>query len=531
MSAALVSLPQLEVKWSRPDQPLVVGKDILELLSTSMYVDPMSMYREYIQNSADAIDLARSAGLLHRVGRVEIRMDQSTRTVFIRDDGSGLGKEQFVPQLTSLGGSKKRGTTARGFRGVGRLAGLAFCQELIFRSRQDDESTVHELRWDSREVRSLLRSADNSSDLREIVSKTIQTREVPGRNWPQRFFEIELRGMVRHRDDRLLNEELVAQYLAQVSPIPFAPDFQFGDQIRSFLETHGVRLGTLDLELAGCGQIYRPHRNSMMGKSGATYFHELTTIQTPGRDGDVAAATWILHHDYRGALPSNSLVEGWRLRCGDIQVGDNMLLQSLFPESRFNGWCVAETHVLDPRILPNGRRDHFEQNSFYFDLTNHLAPQARDIAQRCRTSSIARNLIRSIEVSLAECQQSLRVIEKGVIGDVTAAKLTTKLRSALDHLQRLSLRSGISSEHQLRYKGQIARLRQRALKLNVDRRGETVFANFTRDQRSVLTEVFNTIYQSTDNLRQAQRLVDSIVSRLNRKRTALKKRGKKSRKG
>src|SRR6202158_480400 len=137
MTTALVSLPQLEVKWSRPEQPLVVGKDILELLSTSMYIDPMSMYREYIQNSADAVDLAQSAGVLHVPGRVEIRIDQATRSVFIRDNGSGLGKEQFVHQLTALGGSKKRGTRARGFRGVGRLGGLALWQELIFRSRQE----------------------------------------------------------------------------------------------------------------------------------------------------------------------------------------------------------------------------------------------------------------------------------------------------------------------------------------------------------------------------------------------------------
>src|SRR5947209_14172915 len=262
MTTAIVSLPQLEIKWSRPEQPLVVGKDILELLSTSMYVDPMSMYREYIQNSADAVDIASAAGLLRGLGHVEVRMDQSARTVFIRDNGSGLGQEHFVHQLTALGGSKKRGTRARGFRGVGRLAGLAFCQELIFRSRQDGENTVHELRWDSREVRSLLRAADNSSDLRDVVGKTIQTREVPGRNWPERFFEVELRGVVRHRDDRLLNEDAVANYLAQVAPVPFCPDFQFGDQIRSFLETHGVRLGTIKLEIAGRGDIYRSHRNS-----------------------------------------------------------------------------------------------------------------------------------------------------------------------------------------------------------------------------------------------------------------------------
>jgi len=528
MSTALVTIPQLEVKWSRPEQPLIVGKDILELLSTSMYVDPMSMYREYIQNSADAIDLVKSAGLFRGPGHVEIRMEQSTRTVFIRDNGSGLGKENFVQQLTALGGSKKRGTSARGFRGVGRLAGLAFCQELIFRSRQDGESTVHELRWDSREVRSLLRSADNSSDLREIVAKTIQTREVPGRNWPERFFEIELRGMVRHRDDRLLNEELVAHYVAQVAPLPFSPDFQFGDQIRSFLETHGVRLGTLNLEIAGRGSIHRPHRNSMtMGKSGETSFQELSTIYTPGRDGGVAAATWILHHDYRGALPSNSLVEGWRLRCGDIQVGDNTPLQSLFPESRFNSWCVAETHVLDPRILPNGRRDHFEQNSFYFDLINHLTPHARDIAQRCRTSSIARNLVRSIEETLNECQQNLRVIEKGAIADSAASRLLAKLKGALDNLQRQSSRSGIRADQQLRYQKQIKRLRQRMLRVNVAQRGDAIFANFTTVQRTILTEVFNAIYQSADDLQEAQGLVDKIVSRFNRKRSSLKRDAKK----
>ena len=520
MTSALISFPQVEIKWSRPEHPLIVGKDILELLSTSMYVDPMSMYREYVQNSADAVDLARSAGVLHDRGRVEIRIDQLSRSVFIRDNGAGLGKEQFVPQLTALGGSKKRGTKARGFRGVGRLAGLAFCQELIFRSRQDDENTVHELRWDSREVRSLLRSADNSADLREIVARTIQTREVPGRNWPERFFEVELRGVVRHRDDRLLNEERVCNYLAQVAPVPFSPDFQFGGQIRSFLETHGVSVGSVDLEVVGRGgPVYRPHRDCIaMGKSPETHFQELTTLYTPGRDGDVAAVTWILHHDYRGALPSNSFAEGWRFRCGDIQVGDNTLLQTSFPESRFNAWCVAETHVLDPRILPNGRRDHFEQNTYYFDLVNHLAPHARDIAQRCRASSIARNLVRLIEERLTECQQNLRVVEKGVVADTSASKLAARLESTLDQLQRLSSRPSINADQQLRYQGQIKRLRGRVLRLTAVRRGNAIFANFTPSQRTILTEVFNAIYQATDDLQAAQGLIDKVVSRLNRAR-------------
>ena len=39
------------------DGNVIVGKDILELLSSSMYLDPITIYREYVQNSADAIDL------------------------------------------------------------------------------------------------------------------------------------------------------------------------------------------------------------------------------------------------------------------------------------------------------------------------------------------------------------------------------------------------------------------------------------------------------------------------------------------
>ena len=41
---------------------IVIGKDVLELVSSAMYIDPMTVYREYIQNAADAVDAARAAG-------------------------------------------------------------------------------------------------------------------------------------------------------------------------------------------------------------------------------------------------------------------------------------------------------------------------------------------------------------------------------------------------------------------------------------------------------------------------------------
>jgi len=528
MTATLIALAPPEIPWSRPDHPLLVGKDILELLSSSMYVDPMCMYREYVQNAADAIDIARSAGLPNLAGKVEIRIDVSTRAVFIRDDGAGLCERDFVHQLTALGGSKKRGTGFRGFRGVGRLAGLAFAQELIFRSRQPGENTVHELRWNSRDVRAMLRSTESKEDLRGIVAKSIETREISGRGWPDRFFEVELKGVVRHKDDRLLNEDQVLNYLAQVAPVPFHPEFRFSDQIQSLLAAHGISVGAIDIEIVGHGQVYRPHRNAVpFGKSGETKFQELTTMYTPGRDGGIAAVTWILHSDYRGALPSASLVDGWRFRAGDIQIGGNDLLVSLFPEARFNSWCVAETHVIDPRILPNGRRDHFEQNSFYLDLLNHLGPHARDLAQRCRASSIERNLIRQVETGLFECEQRLRVLARGSLGDGSVLKLSSQLSKDLEHLERLSNRSPITPDRRLAYHGRIKRLKQRLLRSKRSGNDRSALDGFTPMQRSLLGEVFNAIYATHADVQKAQEIVDRILKRVTKSLGARDVRSKK----
>ena len=76
----------------------IVGKDILELLSSSMYVNPLAIYREYVQNAADAIDEAVAAGELASVsdGRIDIILDHIQRRAVVRDNGIGLSEDEFA---------------------------------------------------------------------------------------------------------------------------------------------------------------------------------------------------------------------------------------------------------------------------------------------------------------------------------------------------------------------------------------------------------------------------------------------------
>ena len=330
-------------------QDVVIGNDVLELVSSAMYVDPMTVYREYVQNAADAIDDARRQGVLGagEAGRVDIAIEPSTRSVRVRDNGSGVAWPNFARKLTALGASAKRGTSARGFRGVGRLAGLAYAQELIFRSRVAGEDVVSELRWDCRGLKAALRAADVGNGVAGLIRSIASLRRVDAAGYPDRFFEVELKGMLRLRSDRLMSPAAVAEYLSQVAPVPFAPEFKFGAEITAALRSV-VDLGELDIRIEGLGApVYRPHRDRFVDEKHAIAFEGVEVITIPGIDGDVAAIAWILHHEYEGAVPTGALIKGLRLRSGNVQVGDHALLEDLYPEPRFNVWSVGEVHVVD----------------------------------------------------------------------------------------------------------------------------------------------------------------------------------------
>src|SRR5207249_4131790 len=355
----MLALQEKRSSRKRFTDPVVVGKDLLELLSSAMYIDPLTIYREFIQNAADSIDEAIAEGLYSGKirPRIDIALDLEGRTARIRDNGTGIPRNRVLRRLTSLGASKKRGTAARGFRGVGRLAGLAYCQELVFRTKSLADDSVYEMYWDFRRLKELLRNLEPDADLASILHEIISLDSASNENFPAHFFEVELRQVMRHKNDLLLNEDAINRYLSQVGPIPFSPEFAFGRKIQQFLEEFNAgnvyRIYVNDSK----EPLARPFQIDFEAKKGIkNAAADLETFQIPGIADGIDAVGWILHHDYLGAIPDHLGIKGVRARVGNIQVGDANTFQSVFPEPRFNSWAIGEVHVLTPRIVPNGRR-------------------------------------------------------------------------------------------------------------------------------------------------------------------------------
>lgn len=515
--ATRAGLPSDDVRVTRKFPDITIGPDILELLSSAMYVDPITIYREYVQNAADAIDAARHDGTLayDQPGRVDIAMDAQARSVRIRDNGCGVPSEAFSRRLLALGGSEKRGTSARGFRGVGRLAGLGYAREVIFRASAAGDTVTSELRWDCRELKAALLAADNVGSAVDVIRSVTSYEQEKGTDAHEHFFEAELKGVVRLSKDQLTSPSAVCAYLSQVAPVPFAPDFHFGTEIREALSRH-MDTGTLQIHINGAAEpIYHPHRDRIAcdDKRQVT-FESVDVVELPGIDGNVAAVAWVLHHEYEGALPAGTMVKGLRLRSGNIQVGGYTLLEDLFPESRFNAWTVGQVHVLDRRIVPNGRRDHFEQNAHYNNLLNHLAPTTRAIARRCRASSVRRKWQRQFEIHSRIAEEKLAIIDQGGIGKAEQNRMALEVEKALMRLDKINeskFRDEPAGEHVAR----ITFLRAKLSSLLNDKAVATSPLSRLPDrERRTYESFFELIYACSTNRIAAKSLIDRILMRI-----------------
>ncbi len=499
-------------------QDVVVGKDILELVTGAMYVNPLSIYREYVQNSTDAIDELTSSKARDNAG-VSIIIDVAQRTVRIRDSGAGISNSHFIEKMTAVGGSEKRGKAARGFRGVGRLSGLGYCKRLTFRGKAGGEKRVFEISWDGRKFKEILRDSDYDRQLPDVIKAVTSARSYEADD-PDPFFEVELAGLIRIKNDVLVNADAIYQYLAQVAPVPFAPDFQHGDTINEKLEEFG--LGSryqITIEESGAiandvQQVFRPYRNSFdLSPFKKDSLKSIRFFEVYGIEGQTDALVWIGDHSYLGAIPNDQLIKGLRFRCGNIQVGGHDLAADWFPESRFNSWVVGEVHILNRRIVPNGRRDNFEENAHFANLESNLLPELKGISKVCRERSSKRQWLRRFEGIEAEVQEDLKLLMANSLSQRQTSRLAKTADEKVIELEHRIERDSYGLGGQL--KPRVKKLRK-----NLDSvRDREVDDNdplsvVPYNKRLAFQEVFELIYTSVNNKPVANSIIDRIVKRL-----------------
>jgi 23S rRNA maturation mini-RNase III len=222
----------------------------------------------------------------------------------------------------------------------------------------------------------------------------------------------------------------------------------------------------------------------------------------------------VLHHGYTGALPTACNVRGLRVRCGNIQIGDERIFEELFPEARFNSWSVGELHVIDQRIIPNGRRDHFEQSVHFHNLLTHLTPVAREITRRCRTSSVQRKQSRDFDLREMAIRDKASIVKQGVLTRGDRKRITEEIRVGLAFLGGIVAKGQLPAPTLAKLKARHAKLERYVRKIMNAPVKASALSDLPSSKRRVYEQLIGLIYECSASQANAKLLVDKILKRI-----------------
>lgn len=380
-----------------------IGKDLLDMLMFSMYPDAKIIYREYVQNAFDSINTAVDEKVLNKVrdGIVTIKIDPASRSISIKDNGTGIPNDYALKVLTSIADSQKDGIERAGVYGIGRLVGAGYCSRLEFRTSSKGENITSIISFDVDSTRKIL---DNDNDHRSAtdVVNSIVSYETSKEDIDDHYFEVILHN-VKKEYPILLSEDDIVDYLKEVAPIDYEMPFKNNIMYNSFdkyddkeqeLETLQKELKFIKLTVNNQIDIRKRYSDIVVGTGDKIVKLQYFTLDDAvyGRLG----WGWFAITKLTKAIPISDPNRGIRLRKLNIQVGEANYLNQYFDEARGNNYFYGEIHATHPNLRPNTSRagltptveatilfrklgEYFKQLKFIYNLANKAKTAARDI--------------------------------------------------------------------------------------------------------------------------------------------------------
>lgn len=504
------------------DENVQVGKYTLESLTTGMYSDPKIVYREYIQNSVDSLEMAVEAGLLESQRmRIDIIVDSEASSISIRDNGMGIPFSEVKDTLMNVGNSKKRHSNNRGFRGIGRLGGMSYCDTLVFTTSAETEKKKTTVTFDCKKLRNLLIPGQHEDMSLSDVLSEITTVKYSEERADKHYFLVEMQNVSSFSD--LLNIELVKSYVAQVAPVPYQSRyFIYSTELRGYLSNRGYKLEEFPIFIGECESdlepIYKPNRSRFHSDRNKKKPDDITSMRyfDVTIEGELYALGWYGNCNWYGSLSSHE-ISGLRVRKGNILIGDSKTLNAIFREARFNGWTQGELFILTDKLIPNARRDDFEQNEFYFKLLDYLTTSiGPEISHAIREASISRNdpsakVLREVKKKVDEAN---RMLQDGFNSSVDKEKLLEELADTAASLEKAKIKESYRDEQEDLRKKIAATVDQVAdsnnYKLN------QINSGIDRKSKKILAVVSDILSQKLAKFL-VDEIIEEIIKELNRK--------------
>lgn len=420
-----------------------IYKNVLESLTTSMYKDSKCVLREYIQNAADQIDYAKAE---HHDWEcvIEVKINSENRIIEVNDDATGVPANRIQEVLIDVAHSEKIRGVQKGFRGIGRLAGLGYCRTLKFETTYYGENTVTTLVWDAARLRSILDDVNDDREAVDVIDEVVTINQ----NTDEKAVNLHYFKVIMEHvtDDSLLNESEVRNYLSMVAPVDYDySKFMFANDIQKYMQENGFHLDTYNIWV-GDNQLFKAYTNTIYvaknhgGEDIRDQVNSIDFWNEKDDEGNTIYWGWYSISNMVGEIPVTNVARNIRLRCENIQLGDENTCKEFFDKSekRFVDWFFGEIHVISKDLIPNAQRDYLREGGARKDFEYRIREDFQNtLKPLCNDASAIRNGLKKIAKDNADEEKILAQQKKGYATDLEAAQKEKELQALREKREKM----------------------------------------------------------------------------------------------
>ena len=413
-----------------------IGKDVIESLTLGMYEDCRFIYREYVQNAADAVDKAVKLTILDKGSEeIHIKIDAENRRISILDNATGIPYENVVSILRNIAHSTKKRGEDKGFRGIGRLGGLGYCSKLKFETSYFGEDKKSIMTWDAELLKYIINDRDNNEEAVEVLSRVTKT-SFEKEDIDAHYFRVIMEDVT---SDDLLDVESVIDYLSMVAPVDISSQFIYRSKINNFKKENGLCVDTYNIYING-DQIYKPYTSVIYednhgGKKKVDDILDVDFLLSRDDNGDIIYWGWYTISCLKGQMKPKNIARGIRLRKENIQIGDEEICKKFFSKTedqRFSFYYFGEIHALSKGLIPNSRRDYFGESKECVDFERRIKKDFLKLKELCYDAQ----RFRSSTTTIQKAQELKEKIEEKERSGYTSQKERDDLQRQFEEQQK-----------------------------------------------------------------------------------------------
>lgn len=390
-----------------------IGKHLIEMLMFNLYADNRVIYREYVQNASDSIQLAIKQGILTpEDAHITVHIEMGK--ISIEDNGTGISVNDSERILKDIANSQKDESQAGRF-GIGRLSGGGYCRTLIFETTQKGEDQKSVLSFNVDNIRQIINDPDHQPSASEIIDENTTFR-VENEDADLHYFKVTLKGVLPEYANIICNEQLVTDYLREVAPIKFEASFkhnildcEIDNEENAEVRDYYNNLDCITLTVNNKLDIRKPYKSKIQSAKNDKIEHVRFFVIKDAQYGDLAWG-WAGITPFSEVIkePDDNAVVGFRLRLHNILIGtkNHFDEQRVFKQSRSNKYFVGEVHVINKNIKPTPQRDDLapskETICFYNGIRKLFCDEFERIYQSANNLKVALNKFNEGRISIDE---------------------------------------------------------------------------------------------------------------------------------